>query len=58
MMINILQVGIRKSLFSDAEKEVTQNVLLKREQTAQELADTQTIIAMNGSNGHLNSGKT
>lgn len=45
-------------MFTDAEKEVTQNVILKREQTAQELAsETQLTIAMNGSNGQLNTGK-
>lgn len=48
------QVGIRKQ-FTNSEKEVLQTVILKREQTAQETADSQ--LAMNGSNGHLSTGK-
>lgn len=58
------QVGIRKSLFTNSEKEVLQTVILKREQTAQDLAAAAaaeaaagtTQVTMNGSNGHLNTG--
>lgn len=62
MQFNFLtdwQVGIRKSIFSDTEKEVTETVILKREQTAQETADTQLAMAaaINSSNGQLNTGK-
>lgn len=53
-LINIdLQTGRRTSTFTDAEKEVTQSVILKREQIVQELAESQ---AMNGSTGQLNLG--
>lgn len=52
----IKKVGIRKSIFTDAEKEVTQSVILKREQNAQELVDNQMTIAINGSSGQLNIG--
>lgn len=48
------KAGIRKSLFTTSEKEVLQTVILKREQTAQEVAEAQVV--MNGSNGHLNTG--
>lgn len=48
------QAGIRKQ-FTNSEKEVLQTVILKREQTAQEVAESQ--LAMNGSNGHLSTGK-
>lgn len=49
-------MGIRKSIFSDTEKEVTDKVILRREMTVQELADVQG--ADSGSIGHLNaSGK-
>lgn len=48
------QSGIRKPLFTTSEKEVLQTVILKREQMAQDAAETQ--LAMNGSNGHLNTG--
>lgn len=48
------QAGIRKQ-FTNSEKEVLQTVILKREQTAQEVADSQ--LTMNGSNGHLSTGK-
>lgn len=54
------KVGIRKSIFSVTEKEVTDTVILRREMTAQELQDiaesapgaTQTA---HSSNGQLNS---
>ncbi|XP_055314062.1 uncharacterized protein LOC129575144 isoform X2 [Sitodiplosis mosellana] len=46
--------GIRKPLFTTSEKEVLQTVILKREQMAQDAAETQ--LTMNGSNGHLNTG--
>lgn len=49
------QVGIRKSAFSETEKVVTETVILKREQTAQEVIETQLTTI--GSNGHLNMGK-
>lgn len=42
-------------MFTSSEKEVLQTVILKREQTAQEVAESQ--LTMNGSNGHLNTGK-
>lgn len=45
-------MGIRKSIFSDTEKEVTDKVILRREQTVQELADVQATDS--GSVGHLN----
>lgn len=53
------QVGIRKSIFSNTEKEVTETVILKREQTAQEISEIQSeTVAVNiGSNGHLSTGK-
>lgn len=56
---NGAQVGIRKSIFSNTEKEVTETVILKREQTAQELSEHQSDAATGtiGSNGHLNTGK-
>lgn len=58
------QAGIRKSLFTNSEKEVLQTVILKREQTAQDLAEATAAeaasgvaqVTMNGSNGHLNTG--
>ncbi|XP_031622536.1 uncharacterized protein LOC116340271 [Contarinia nasturtii] len=48
------KAGIRKSLFTNSEKEVLQTVILKREQMAQDATETQ--LTMNGSNGHLNIG--
>lgn len=51
---NYPQTGRRTSTFTDAEKEVTQSVILKREQIAQELEESGAI---NGSNGQLNLGK-
>lgn len=48
------QAGIRKSTFTDPEKDALQTVILKREQTAKEVAESQ--VTMNGSNGHLNTG--
>lgn len=49
-------MGIRKSIFSDTEKEVTDKVILRREMTVQELANIQA--ADSGSVGQLNaSGK-
>lgn len=52
-------MGIRKSIFSDAEKVVTEAVILKREKTAQELAENQLAESAmnNGSTSQLNSGK-
>lgn len=60
-------------MFTNSEKEVLQTVILKREQTAQELAEANAAeaaaaaaaasssgtaqVTMNGSNGHLNTGK-
>lgn len=53
------QVGIRKSIFSDTERKVTSTVILQREQTAQEIAESQlngpTTI---GSNTQLNTGES
>lgn len=55
---NHFQVGIRKSIFSDTERQVTSTVIMQREQTAQEVAESQlndpTTI---GSNTQLNIGK-
>lgn len=61
------QVGIRKSIFSDTEKEVTDTVILRRELTVQELQEevaqqqqqqqsqSQTTSLAHTSNGQLNS---
>lgn len=50
-------MGIRKSVFSETEKVVTETVILNREKTAQEVAESQMTVTINGSNGHLNMGK-
>ncbi len=52
------QVGIRKSIFSDTERQVTSTVIMQREQTAQEIAESQQNQATAiGSNTQLNTGK-
>ncbi|XP_037051277.1 uncharacterized protein LOC119085120 [Bradysia coprophila] len=51
------KVGIRKSIFSDTERQVTSTVILQREQTAQEIAESQLNQATSiGSNTQLNTG--
>lgn len=53
-----LQVGIRKSIFSDTERQVTSTVIMQREQTAQDLAESQLNEATTiGSNTQLNTGE-
>lgn len=57
------KVGIRKSIFSVTEKEVTDTVILRREMTVQELQDvagedtarTAASHTAHSSNGQLNS---
>lgn len=52
----LCKVGMRKPIFTDTEKEVTDKVILSREQTVRELADVHPDS--HGSNGQLNaSGK-
>lgn len=56
--MHCLQVGIRKSIFSDTEKQVTSTVIQKREQTAQEIAESQlNQVNAIGSNTQLNTGE-
>lgn len=56
-IIPIIQVGIRKSIFSDTERQVTSTVIMQREQTAQDLAESQLNEATTiGSNTQLNAG--
>lgn len=56
--LHYIQVGIRKSVFTDNEKLVTETVIAKREQTAQEVAISQLENAENhDSNTQLNTGK-
>ncbi|KAJ6647677.1 USP6 N-terminal-like protein [Pseudolycoriella hygida] len=51
------KVGIRKPIFSDTEREVTSQVIMQREQTAQEVAESQLNEASTiGSNTQLNTG--
>lgn len=54
------KVGIRKSIFSETEKEVTDTVIMRRELTVQELQEVQqqqqqTSSTSHASNGALNS---
>lgn len=56
----VFQVGIRKSIFTNTEKEVTEKVILKREQAAQENAEShlEIRVGINGSNNQLNTGES
>lgn len=54
MWFSTFQAGIRKSTFTNSEKEVLQTVISKREETAQGVVE----VTMNGSNGHLNTGNS
>lgn len=58
-MLLFEKVGIRKSIFSDNEKVVTDAVILKREQMSNEAAENQlTENALNnGSTSQLHTGK-
>lgn len=50
-------MGIRKSIFTETEKEVTDTVILRREITQQELAESQLSVEEAtdvGSNNHIN----
>lgn len=54
---NKKQVGIRKSTFTDTEKEVTDNVIMRQEISAQELAESNlSDEATGGSNSQINAG--
>ncbi|XP_059622835.1 USP6 N-terminal-like protein [Phlebotomus argentipes] len=49
------KIGRRKSIFSDTEREVTDNVILRRELTQQEIAESRLSEgAIGGSNSQLN----
>lgn len=52
----IFQVGIRKSIFTETEKEVTDTVILRRELTQQELSESRLSVEATdvGSNNHIN----
>lgn len=49
-------MGFRKSIFTETEKEVTDNVILRREITQQELAESRLSVEATdvGSNNHIN----
>ncbi|XP_055694336.1 USP6 N-terminal-like protein [Lutzomyia longipalpis] len=49
------KIGRRKSIFSETEREVTENVILQRELTAQEIAESRLSEgAIGGSNSQIN----
>lgn len=52
----LIKVGFRKSIFTETEKEVTDNVILRREITQQELAESRLSVEATdvGSNNHMN----